>query len=383
MSRYLSNQKREYQICTHCVMDTTDQKIVFDANGVCDFCNDFRKNILPNWKPMEENPELDAIADKIRAAGKNKKYDCIIGLSGGVDSSYLCYIAKEKMHLRPLAYVVDTGWNLDVADANIEQIVRKVGIDMVKETVDWEEMKNLQVAFFKSQVPYQDLPQDHAIFAALYNYAVKNGIKYVLTGANNATEYLRPPIEWVYQNDLKFIKDVNKKFGKGELRKFPMCGMIKYRVFYPYFKGMKRVAPLNMVPYDKSSIKQFLINELGWIPYEEKHYEDRFTRWYEGYYLPTKFGFDKRKCYLSNLVLTGEITRDEALETLKNQPYSGDIVKEDTEFIAKKLELTLDEFNTIINGENKTFEDYRNSFGIIKLGTKILRMLGIEKKKFR
>lgn len=193
MGKYLNNTHREYQRCTHCVMDTTDSKIVFDENGVCDFCNDYKKNILPNWRPMEESPELERIAAEIREAGKGKKYDCIIGLSGGVDSSYLCYIAKEKMGLRPLAFVVDTGWNLAVADRNIEQIVRAVGIDMHKETVNWEEMKDLQLAFFKSQVPYQDLPQDHAIFAALYNYAVKSGIKYVLTGANNATEYLRPP----------------------------------------------------------------------------------------------------------------------------------------------------------------------------------------------
>ena len=383
MARYFNNKNRKFQRCTNCVMDTTDSKIVFDENGVCDFCNDYKANILPNWKPMQDNPELEKIAAKIREDGKDNKYDCIIGLSGGVDSSYLCYIAKEKMKLRPLAFVVDTGWNLDVANENIEQIVKKVGIDMHTEVVDWEEMKDLQVAFLKSQVPYQDLPQDHAIFAALYNFAVKNNIKYVLTGANNATEYLRPPIEWVYQNDITFIKDVHKKFGKKPLKTFPMCGMLKYRLYYPYFKGMKRVAPLNMVPYDKENIKKFLIEELGWKPYEEKHYEDRFTRWYEGYYLPHKFGYDKRKCYLSNLILTGEITRDEALAELERQPYTDKLIAEDTDFIAKKLGLMVDELNDLVEGENKTFEDYKNSFGLIRFGTVILRKFGIEKKKFR
>lgn len=383
MGRYLSNSKREFQRCTNCIMDTTDSKIVFDENGVCDFCNDFKKNILPNWKPVENSPQLEAIAEKIRKKGKGKKYDCIIGLSGGVDSSYLCYIAKEKMKLRPLAFVVDTGWNLDVANQNIDRIVNVLHIDKHVETVDWEEMKDLQVAFLKSQVPYQDFPQDHAIFAALYNYAVKNKITYVLTGGNYATEYLRPPIEWVYQNDLTFMKDIHRKFGNRPLKTFPMCSLIKYRAYYPYVKGMKRVAPLNMVPYDKKKVQQFLINELGWQAYEEKHYEDRFTRWYEGYYLPHKFGYDKRKCYLSNLILTGEITREQALNELNHNPYTDEMIQEDSKFIAQKLGLTYDELMQIIKGENKTFEDYRNSFAFIQLGGKVLRMLGIEKKLFR
>lgn len=383
MGRYLTGEKREFQRCTHCVMDTTDTKIVFDENGVCDFCNDYKNNILPHWKPMEDNPELFKIADEIRSAGKGKKYDCIIGLSGGADSSYLCYIAKEKMKLRPLAFVVDTGWNLNVADKNIESVVNKLGIDMHKETIEWEEMKDLQLAFFKSQVPYQDFPQDHAIFASLYNYAVNSGIKYVLTGANNATEYLRPPLEWVYINDLTLMKDIHKKFGKKTLKTFPTCSMIKYRLYYTYFCGMKRVAPLNYVPYDKENIKKFLVENLGWEAYENKHYEDRFTRWYEGYYLPHKFGYDKRKCYLSNLILTGEITREEALEELEKQPYSDELIKEDTEFIAEKLGITVNELNELVAGENKTFEDYDNSFGMIQLGTKVLRALGIEKKLFR
>ena len=188
MKKYLDGTKRQYQICTSCVMDTTDSKIEFDEHGVCDFCNDYYDNIKPSWHPVENNPELDAIAEKIRKAGKGKKHDCIIGLSGGVDSSYLCYIAKIKMKLNPLIFVVDTGWNLSVANDNIKRIITALDLDVHTEVVDWNEMKDLQLAFFKAQVPYQDMPQDHAIFAALYNYAVKNSIKYVLTGANNATE---------------------------------------------------------------------------------------------------------------------------------------------------------------------------------------------------
>lgn len=383
MSKYLNNSNRTYQRCTNCVMDTTDSKIIFDENGVCDFCNDYKENILPKWNPSDNNPELELVAERIRQAGKGKKYDCIIGLSGGVDSSYLCYIAKVKMKLRPLVFVVDTGWNLNVAVENIERIVKTLDLDMYTEVVNWNEMRDLQLAFFKAQVPYQDLPQDHAIFAALYNYAVKNGVKYVLTGANNSTECIRPPVEWVYQNDITFIKDVHRIFGKVPLKTFPLCGMVKYRIFYPYFKGMKRVAPLNIVEYDYEKVKIFLQEYFGWQPYENKHYENVFTRFYEGYYMPHKFGYDKRKCYFSNLILTGSMTREEALRELEEAPYAADMIQEDKEYVAKKLGISVDEFDTLVEGENKTFEDYKNSFGIIQFGTKVLRKLGIEKKQFR
>lgn len=373
-----------YRICTNCVMDTTDSKITFDSNGVCDFCNDYYDNILPGWKKGEEGKnELKRISREIRRAGKGKKYDCIIGMSGGVDSSYLCYIAKKVMHLRPLIYCVDTGWNLDVAVENTERIVKALKLDMYTETVSWREMQDLQLAFFRAQVPYQDLPQDHAIFAGLYNYAVKHGIKYVLTGANNATECIRPPVEWVYQNDLTFIKDVHKRYGRVPLKTFPMCSMVKYRGYYTYILGMRRIAPLNFVKYDKEKVKKFLQEEFGWQPYENKHYENVFTRWYEGYYLPYKFGYDKRRVYFSNEILAETLTREEALKELEQAPYSPEKMQEDKEYIAKKLGITAAEFDHIIDGPNKTYKDYRNSWKTIQLGTMILRKLGIEKKKFR
>ncbi len=380
----MSNETREYQRCTNCVMDTTDSKIVFDENGVCDFCNDYYKNILPHWKAkLEDKDLLLRTAAKIKEDTKGKKYDCIIGMSGGVDSSYLCYVAKKIMGLNPLIYVVDTGWNLRVADENIERVVKALDLDMYTEVVDWDEMKDLQLAFFKAQVPYQDLPQDHAIFSGLYNYAVKNKIKYVLTGANSATECIRPPIEWVYQNDLTMIRDIHKKFGTIPLKKFPQCGMLKYRLYYPYFKGMKRVAPLDMIEYDKAKVQKFLMEEFGWQPYENKHYENVFTRFYEGYYLPHKFGYDKRKCYFSNEILAGTMTREDALAELDQLPYSAEKMQEDLEFIAQRLGITAEEFRTIIDGEKKTFRDYKNSWNLIQFGTVVLRFLGIEKKKFR
>lgn len=384
MPKGVQDNHRKYQICTNCVMDTSDSRIVFNEKGICDFCSDYFANILPNWKQgTEGKDELKRISHQIRKVGKGKKYDCIIGMSGGVDSSYLCYIAKNVMHLRPLIYCVDTGWNLDVAVENIEKIVKALELDMYTEVVEWREMRDLQLAFFKAQVPYQDLPQDHAIFAGLYNYAMKNGIKYVLTGANNATECIRPPIEWVYQNDLTFIKDIHKKFGTVPLKTFPMCSMLKYRGYYTGIRGMKRIAPLNLVKYDKEKVKRFLQKEFGWQPYENKHYENVFTRWYEGYYLPCKFGYDKRRVYFSNEILVGTLTREEALKELGQTPYPSEMQQEDKEYIAKKLGISTTEFEQIIDGPNKTFEDYKNSWGIIQIGTMILRKLGIEKKKFR
>ncbi|HEY5467147.1 MAG TPA: N-acetyl sugar amidotransferase [Clostridia bacterium] len=375
---------REYQICKNCVMDTTDSQIVFDEKGFCDYCSDFYLNIQPNWHPdAQGEQELAKIVEEIKRQGKGKKYDCIIGLSGGTDSSYLTYLAKEKYGLRPLVYVVDTGWNLNVAVENIEKIVKGLDLEMVTEVVNWNEMRDLQLAFFKAQVPYQDLPQDHAIFAGLYNFAVKNKIKYLITGANSATECVIPPYEWVYMNDLKFIKDVHRKFGKVKLKTFPFCSMLKYRVYYRYIKGMTRLAPLNMIPYNKEKTEKELHARFGWQKYENKHYENVFTRFYEGYYLPVKFGFDKRKGYYSSMILAGHMTREQALAELATSPYDKDTMLEDMEYIAKKLGITTDEFQKIIGGENKSFRDYRNSFWFIRLAVRFARLVGVEKRNFR
>ena len=218
-----SEKSRPYQICTRCVMDTTDSKITFDEKGVCDHCRNFDKNIKPFWNAKENRlEELEKMAVKIRQAGEGRDYDCLLGLSGGADSSYMAYIAKEVMHLKPLAFVVDTGWNLNVAVENIEKIVKGLDLDMYTEVVNWKEMSDFQLAMFKSQISSQDAPQDHAIFAALYNYAAKHRVKYILTGSNNSTEFIRPPAEWIYMNDLTLYQDIHKKFGKRELKTYPL-----------------------------------------------------------------------------------------------------------------------------------------------------------------
>lgn len=382
--RNVKMEGRPFQRCTRCVMDTTDSKIMFDENGVCDHCNNFDKNIKPYWNPNENRlEELQELAKRIRKEGQGKDYDCILGLSGGADSSYLAYIAKEVMHLRPLAFVVDTGWNLNVAVENIEKIVKGLELDMYTEVVNWKEMSDLQLSFFKAQISSQDFPQDHAIFAALYNYAVKHHIKYVLTGGNNATEFIRPPVEWLFLNDLTMAKDIHKKFGQRPLRTFPMCGMFKYRIVYGYLHGMKRVYPLDYVVYNKPDVEKMLHEKYGWTKYENKHYENVFTRFFEGYYLPHKFGFDTRKNVYSNQILAGTMTRDEAIALLEKDSYDADVMEQDKEYIAKKLGVSTEEFEQIIEGENKTPMDYKNSYWLIKWAVKICKILGVENRNIR
>lgn len=375
---------REYQVCTNCVMDTTDSKIIFDENGMCDHCNNFYNNIKPNWHPDEIGAKkLKEIVDKIKEDGKGKKYDCIIGLSGGVDSSYLAYFAVKVLRLRPLLFACDTGWNLNVAVNNVEKITKGLNMPLYTEIVNWNEMRDLQLAFFKSQVPYQDLPQDHVIFASLYNYAAKNKIKYVLTGGNNSTECVREPNEWVYQNDIKMIKDIHNKFGKVKLKTLPLCGMFKAHVYYRYIKGMKVFKPLDLIPYTKAEAISTLQREFGWEPYANKHYESIFTRFYEGYWLIKKFGYDKRKCHFSSLILTEQLDRQEALDIISKPPYDEKQALEDLEYVAKKLGVTKEEFIHIMNQPNKTYKDYENSAEMIATAVKIAQKIGKEKRQYR
>jgi len=365
-------------------MDTSDPQITFDEHGRCDFCNNYYNSILPSWHTGEQGwKELTTIAERIKATTKGKKYNCLIALSGGTDSSYLTYIVKEKLGLNPLLLAVDTGWNLKVADSNVENLVKKLRLDLETITVDWEEMKDLQIAFFKSAVPYQDTPQDTAIFSALYNYAASHGFKYVMTGGNHSTECVKPPQEWTYYNDIKLLKDIHKKYGTIPLKNFPLCGMFKYRIFYRYFKGIQVVKPLNYVDYKKEEATKLLEKEFGWETYANKHFEDRFTRFYEGWWLPNKFGYDKRRCYDSSLILTGQMTREEALRDLEQQPYDKAIAMEDKKYICEHLGISEEQMDDFFALPNKTFRDYRNSFTMINKAIKLAMVLGIEKRNFR
>jgi N-acetyl sugar amidotransferase len=368
-----------YKACSHCVMDTTDSLITFDENGICDHCNTFFTKIKPNWHTGERGKaQLRKLVDKIKASGKGRDFDCIIGMSGGIDSSYLTYIATQ-LGLRPLVFHVDAGWNSEVAVNNIEKLVDNLGLDLYTEVIDWAEMRDLQLAFFKSGVPHIDTPQDHAFFATMYKFAEQHNIKYILTGANLSTECIRNPIEWMYyQSDSIQLRDIHAKFGVRPLVNYPVTSILRHKIWLPYFKGIKVVRPLNMVEYDKVAAVQLLSDKFGWQPYPQKHFESRFTRFYEGYWLPSKFGFDTRKVQYSSLIVTGQMTREDALVKLQTPALDDATVRQEFEYVANKLEISTDELKSYLNAPNKTYRDYKSQEGLYLLGAKIMKALGLE-----
>lgn len=360
-------------------MDTSDTRITFDAHGVCDHCRTFRTKVLPNWHTDERGKrELRSLVDKIKVSGSGKDFDCIIGMSGGIDSSYLTYIATQ-FGLRPLVFHVDAGWNSQEAVNNIERLVDKLGLDLYTEVIDWEEMRDLQLAFFKSGVPHIDTPQDHAFFATMYKFAEKHDVKYILTGANYSTECIRNPLEWMYyQSDSIQLRDIHRRFGQRPLVNFPTTSILRHKIWLPYVKGIRVVRPLNYVPYDKADAIRLLIDKFGWQPYPQKHFESRFTRFYEGYWLPKKFGYDTRRVQFSSLIVTGQMTREEALEKLKTPALDEATVRQEFEYVATKLGIGVDELRSYLEAPNKTYRDYKSQETFYAVGARAMRLLGLE-----
>lgn len=368
------------KVCSRCVMDTTDTNITFDENGVCDHCQTFEKKTKPNW-PQGRDAEvaLEKLSAEIRSAGKGKEFDCIIGMSGGIDSSYLVHVAKNIMGLRPLVFHVDAGWNSQEAVNNIEKIVDGLHLELHTEVINWEEMRDLQLAYFKSGVASIDTPQDHAFFATMYKFAEKHRIRHILTGANLSTECVRNPVEWMYyQSDAVQLRDIHRKFGKRPLRTFPTTSILWHKLYLPYVRGIRVVKPLDLVPYDKAKAVSLLESKYGWMPYPQKHFESRFTRFYEGYWLPKKFGYDTRKVQFSSLILTGQMSRNEALERLKSPALDAESVTRECAFVANKLGISVDELMSYMNSPNKNFRDYRSQSWLYELGAKTMRALRLE-----
>jgi len=325
-----------------------------------------------------------SILDSIKQDGAKSDHDCLIGISGGADSSYLVHLAKVKLGLNPLVFHVDAGWNSQISVNNVQRIIDGLGLDLYTEVINWNEMRDLQLAFFKSQVPHLDAPQDHVFFASLYNFAVKHKVKYILTGGNYSTESIREPLDWIYHaSDLRQLKDIHRRFGTIPLKTFPTADIFKHKLYYRYIKGMRVVRPLDYFPYDKAAAMKELEETYGWQPYAHKHYESRFTRFFEGFWLPEKFGYDKRKTHFSSMILTKQMTREEALEELAGPAYDPDEMKKDFEFVAKKLGLTVEGLQELKDGENKTYQDYRNNMFWINIGTWVLTGLNRNHQIFR
>jgi N-acetyl sugar amidotransferase len=367
-------------------MDTSDPHIVFDERGWCDYCNNFESTIAPNWHTDERGQaQLMALAEKIKTDGKGRDFDCIIGLSGGLDSSYAAYVAKEKMGLRPLLFHVDAGWNTDQAVGNIEKLVDGLGLDLYTEVINWEEMKDLQLAFLRSQIPDQDLPQDAAFFSSLYRFARQHRIKYVITGSNYSTECCREPEAWggYLGIDKRLFGDIHGRFGYRPLKTFPLVDILVYKGLYQKVLGMQVAMPLNLVPFVKKDAEDELERRFGWQRFQHKHHESRFTRFYEDFWLPRKFGFHKRRAHFSSLILTGQMTREQAMERIAQPEMDEHFLKQEFEFVANKLGLTVAELQSLFDGENKTYRDYKNKRWLIGLGTNVLRTLGLEKRYFR
>lgn len=357
-------------------MDTTDPAITFDDDGVCSHCHHFDEVQTKHWFPTDEGKKkLDSMIEQLKRDGHGKEYDCVVGLSGGVDSSYIAYLAKKEFDLRPLVVHIDTGWNSELAVSNIENIVKKLDIDLYTHVVNWKEMKALQLAFFKSGIANQDIPQDHVFVAILRKLANKHKINYFLEGGNMATESVLPN-SWGHSNlDSKLIKSINKKHGTLPLKEYPLINFLQYYFVYPRIYKTIRIRPLNYMPYSKEMAIKTLSEELDWRYYGGKHYESRFTKFFQAYYLPTRFGYDKRKAHLSSLILSDQITREEALEELKKPLYDRTELAEDKLYVSKKLGISEQEFEDLLNAPLGSVDDYDNFNKFMDRARKLKRMV--------
>lgn len=353
----MSGNGEKFVVCTRCILDTSDDpNLVLDNEGVCNHCRYYEEQARLYLKTGKEAEQLlgDTIK-KLKDYGKDKKYDCLIGLSGGVDSSYVAYVAKQQ-GLNALCVHFDNGWNSEIAVQNIHNIVNKLGFDLYTYVIDWEEFKDLQLAYLKASVIDIEALTDHAIYGTMFKIARDNDIKYVLGGHNVVTEGVLP-YHWTYdKKDYVNIRAIHKQFGTKKLVSFPFLDL-KMKKFIRN-SGVEFINYLNWLPYVKSEVKEKLQKELGWKDYGGKHYESVWTRFYQGYILPEKFKVDKRKAHLSALICSGQITRQDALEEMKQPAYDPEIFRIDKAFVLKKLELTEEEFEKIMAMPVRSHRDF-------------------------
>lgn len=349
------------RICSRCVMDATVPDIEFYADGRCSLCRNYDEHRTKElYTDAAGTARLERLVEDIKAAGKGKDYDVLIGLSGGVDSSYVAYLVAKRFGLRAIAVHLDNGWNTELAVENVERIVKALNIDLSTHVLDWREFRDIQTAFLKSGISNIEIPTDHAIWAVLVKTAAKMGIKYIVAGNNVVTESIMPG-SWLYgSKDSRLIRAIHRRFGKVKMRSYPYLTTFDY-AYYLLLRGIRWVPILNYVDFNKTEAKRTLMEELGWRDYGGKHYESVFTRFFHAYYLPAKFGFDLRKSYYSALICSGQITRDEALRDLAQPPAPRELMEQDRAYVLKKLGLSDAEFESILKAPNRTYADYPNT----------------------
>ena len=352
-------QYKANKVCTRCVMDDTVDGIAFDEKGVCTFCHihDELDKKYPEGTHSKE--KLDKIVAKIKNDGKGKRYDCIVGVSGGRDSSYTLY-SVVKLGLRPLAVHFDNGWNSNLAVANIKNICKHLNVELYTHVADWEEFKDLQRSFLKASVPDAEVPTDWVIFSVLYKLANDEGVKYVIQGHSFRTEGTTP-ITWTYM-DGKYIRDIHRKFGTKKITSFPNMSMLNY-LYYIFIKRIVQIRMLYYLPYNEKEILTMLSSEVGWQSYGGKHHESKYTGFFQSFILTRKFNIDKRKLHYSALMRSGQMSKNEALEKLKKDPYDGG--EETLDYCLKKLDFTSEEFEKIMSEKPKRFLDYKSYYSTI------------------
>ena len=377
-------EKKKYQICNCCVMDTSDDDITFDENGVCMRCNEYKERILPEWNYGKgHDEELRSLIKQIKESGKGKKYDCILGLSGGLDSSYMLHMAVKEWGLRPFVFHIDAGWNLPIAEENIKRMVEKLNVELHVEKMNWDEMREMQLAWFKTGLEMLDAPQDHAFIALIDKFSRKLGVKYILNGYNICTEVIADPVSWTKGSgptgDGTFIKDVIRKYCSIPVKEYTFTNGFKHKFWIPYVLGVKTIKPLNLVSFTRQEMIDTLSEEYGYVPYKQKHFEDLLTKFLEGWWMPTRFGHDIRRAQLSSLVVTGQMTREEALKILDEPPLTEEESKELFSEVANRLRITEEELMKYhelpeCNEKFKSQERFYNA------GIRLYELLGLEKR---
>jgi N-acetyl sugar amidotransferase len=366
------------RVCTRCVMDTSDPQITFDAAGVCHHCTEFADVTRHRWYTGAEGQRrLDAMVGELRAAGRGRDYDCILGLSGGVDSSYLALKCHE-WGLRTLAVHVDAGWNSELAVANIEKILDHTGFDLHTHVVDWEEMRDLQLAFLRSGVSNQDVPQDHAFFANLYRFANLHGIRHVLSGGNVATEGIFPKGWHGPAMDAINLRAIHARHGTQPLRHYRTVSFFELFFWFPRVRGLQVLRPLDFLDYRKADAVTELESRIGWRAYPRKHGESLFTKFFQNHYLPQRFGYDKRRPHLSSLIVSGQLGRDDALRKLAEPLYEPQELEIDIAYLCKKLRITADELQQLMDLPRRVYTDYASwdrRFAAARAVNRVLRRL--------